>query len=131
MRISDWSSDVCSSDLALEPQCGEQRGQFDYDHGQREPPDQIGSVEPPGDEQERQPRDQPQCEPADIGASAIGQRGDVRLAPGLAQCAAPQLLPTPISPPSGTDNVTARPAAPRSEEHTTEPQSPMPISTPV
>src|SRR3546814_4230445 len=28
---------------ALEPQCGEQRGQFDYDHGQREPPDQIGS----------------------------------------------------------------------------------------
>src|SRR3546814_17368229 len=63
---------------ALEPQCGEQRGQFDYDHGQREPPDQIGSVEPPGDEQERQTREPPQCEPAAIGASALGQAGDVR-----------------------------------------------------
>src|SRR3546814_16381973 len=112
MRISDWSSDVCSSDLALEPQCGEQRGQFDYDHGQREPPDQIGSVEPPGDEQERQPCDQPQCEPADIGASALGQRGHVRLAPGLPQCAAPQPLPTPLSPPSGPTRDPPGPAPP-------------------
>ena len=55
----------------------QQRDQF-YHHQRRgEAAQRIGAVKAPGDEQEGQPRDQPQDEAKEILPSALGQRGQV------------------------------------------------------
>ena len=73
---------------ALQPQGRDQRGQFHHHHRDREPPHQIGAIEPPGDEQERDTRRQPQEEPGDIGAPALGELRDVAAGGGHAACLA-------------------------------------------
>ncbi|QYU67897.1 ATP-binding cassette domain-containing protein [Leptolyngbya sp. 15MV] len=57
----------------------DQRQQLDHHQRRGEAAQRVGAVEPPGDEQERQPRDQPQQETEEVGPSALRQRGDIAL----------------------------------------------------
>ncbi len=54
-----------------------QRDQFDHHQRRGEAAQRIGAVEPPGDEQEGQPRDEPKEEAEEVLPSALGQRGEV------------------------------------------------------
>ena len=82
---------------ALQSQCRQLRGEFDDQHGKGEPAERVGAINPPGDEQERQPRRQSQYETEEVDPSAPRQCGKVggRRCGGrrLAQCAAPQFAP--------------------------------------
>ena len=110
---SDWLQRLRQP--ALEPERREQRGELDHHHRQREAPDQVGAVEPPRDEQERDAREQPQHEAGDVGPPALGERVDVRgvghRVSIIDQCAAPQLAPVPISIRQRHASVTAGAAA--------------------
>ena len=103
-------------EAALQPHRRELRAQLHDDHREGEAPEQLRPVIAPGDEQEGQPRDEPQQEAEEIGPAALGQRGDVVAAAvggggGVGQCAAPQFGPVPISTPSGTVSLIAGSAA--------------------
>ena len=64
----------CLRQPPLETKRGKQRRQFDHHDRKREPADRIGAIEAPGDEQEGQPRSQPQRKAEDIGPPALGER---------------------------------------------------------
>src|SRR3546814_3477717 len=85
MRISDWSSDVCSSDLALARR--EQRRQEAAEIGRRQRTQRQIVDEPrdpePDQEQHQQP-DRQLDDPAAALADRIEEMGPVRLDPFLA-----------------------------------------------
>ena len=62
---------------ALEPERRQQREQLDRHQRRGEPPERLGAIEPAGDEQKRDARGEPQEEAEEVGASALGERGDV------------------------------------------------------
>ena len=68
---------------ALQAHRGELRGELDDDHRISEPAQQFRSVEPPGDEQEGDPRREPQDEAEEIRPAALGERGDVMIRKGV------------------------------------------------
>src|SRR5687767_3748809 len=96
---------------ALQAQRRDLSGELDDQHCISEAAEQLRPVEAAGDEQEGQAGREPQQESEEVGPSAPRQRGDIVLAPGYAQCAAPQFGPVPMSTPSGTLRVTAGSAA--------------------
>ena len=69
-------------EAALQPQGGELGGELDDDDRISEAAEQLRPVEAPGDEQEGQPRGEPQQEAEEIGPPALGQSGDVLVGAG-------------------------------------------------
>ena len=64
---------------ALQPQRGKLRDEFHHQHRIGEAAQRFGTIDAPGDEQEGQPRREPQQEAEDIGPAALGQGGDIIL----------------------------------------------------
>ena len=86
-------------EAALQSYRRQLRGELDDDDRISEATEQVRAVIAASDEQEGQPRREPQDETEEVGAAAFGQSGNVVLfADGrAAQCAAPQFAPVPIS----------------------------------
>ena len=64
-------------EATLQAERCDERGEFDHHHGEREAADEVRTVEPARDEQERDARGEAQDEACDIGAAALGERIDV------------------------------------------------------
>src|SRR3546814_2390526 len=116
MRISDWSSDVCSSDLGAE---------LAFDH----PPDLRGRlrghrVEQPAELSRQEPREQARARRDQLPELHIG-RAEVCEAAPQRHCHGSWGLP------ARPDHDGAAAAAHRSEEHTSELQSLMRSSSAV
>src|SRR3546814_9015161 len=116
MRISDWSSDVCSSDLAPDDSFGSRAGTT-------EPAAERYAERISFDETPAPDPDATDSDAADLNATDLNAAGPTTaLAP-------PESEPRPFTPTELASLSAATPApATRSEEHTSELQSLMRIS---
>src|SRR3546814_7560915 len=125
MRISDWSSDVCSSDLAL-PLDRAMYEPFAAGFPFEETPDQLAAIEAViGDLDRPTPMDRVVCGDVGFGKTEVAVRAAFVAANAGKQVAV--LVPTTLLAEQHYRNFRDR-FADRSEEHTSELQSLMRIS---